>query len=65
MLAQLRADGEDFIDGMDRWVSNKAVGYRDDETGHRYGVTALFFEDSGEAQRAGINDWTLTDEVVS
>jgi hypothetical protein len=50
---------------MDRWVSNKAVGYRDDETGRRYGVTALFFEDSGEAARAGINDWTLTDEVVS
>ena len=65
MLAQLRADGEDFIDGMDRWVSNKAVGYRDDESGRRYGVTALFFEDSGEAERAGINDWTMADEVVS
>jgi hypothetical protein len=65
MLAQLRADGEDFIDGMDRWVSNKASGYRDDESGHRYGVTALFFEDSGEAARAGINDWTVSDEVAS
>jgi Family of unknown function (DUF6502) len=65
MLVQLRADGEDFIDGMDRWVSSKAVGYRDDKTGHRYGVTALFFEDSGEAPRSGINDWTLTDEVAS
>ncbi len=65
MLAQLRADGEDFIDGMDRWVSNKAVGYRDDEGGRRYGVTALFFEDSGEAARAGMNDWTVSDEVVS
>ena len=66
MLAQLRADGEDFIDGMDRWVSNKAIGYRDDEGGRRYGVTALFFEDTGESARASsVKDWTLTDEFAS
>jgi hypothetical protein len=66
LLAQLRADGEDFIDGIDRWVSNKAIGYRDDESGRRYGVTALFFEDTAESVRSDIlSNWTLTDEVVS
>ncbi len=65
MLAQLRADGEDFIDGMDRWVSNKAVGYRDEDNGRRYGVTALFFEDSGQAPQTGMNDWTVSDEAMS
>ena len=44
MLAHLRVDGEDFIDSLDKWVSTKAVDYQDD-TGHRYGVTAFFFED--------------------
>jgi len=62
MLAQLRSDGEDFIDGIDRWVSNKAVGYRDDESGRRYGVAALFFEESGDASKMSMSDWTLTDD---
>lgn len=63
MLAQLRSDGEDFIDGMDRWVSNKAVGYRDDASGRRYGITAIFFEDAGESTRiGGIHDWKLSNE---
>ena len=45
MLSQLREEGEEFIDGMDRWVSTKAVGFKDEQGGRRYGVTALFFED--------------------
>ena len=64
MLAQLRADGEEFIDGVDRWVSNKAVGYRDDDNGRRYGITALFFEDTGNPAEVGnVHDWALTDEL--
>ncbi len=66
MLAQLRSDGEDFIDGMDRWVSNKAVGFRDDVDGRRYGISAVFFEDAGDSQRAGgASNWNLTDELAS
>ena len=65
MLAQLRSDGEDFIDGMDRWVSNKAVGYRDDDAGRRYGVAALFFEESAKDARTGKDDWNLTEEVAN
>ena len=49
MLAQLREDGEEFVDGMDRWVSNKAIDFKD-EQGRRYGVTAFFFEDIDKAQ---------------
>jgi hypothetical protein len=50
MLAQLKVDGQEFIDGMDRWVANKATGYRDEIEGRRYGVTALFFEDAPKSQ---------------
>ena len=65
MLAQLRADGEDFIDGMDRWVSNKATGFRDDENGRRYGISAIFFEDASESKRTiGERSWNLTEEVA-
>ena len=45
MLAQLRGDGEDFVDGIDKWVLTKAVEYMDDG-GKRFGVTAFFFEDT-------------------
>jgi hypothetical protein len=66
MLAQLRSDGEDFIDGMDRWVSNKAVGFRDDDNGRRYGISAVFFEDAGDSRRAdGASGWNLTDEIAN
>lgn len=66
MLAQLRSDGEDFIDGMDRWVSNKAVGFRDDAEGRRYGVTALFFEDADAESKlvGGVQGWNLRDEAA-
>ena len=65
MLAQLRADGEDFIDGMDRWVSNKATGYRDDDNGRRYGISAIFFEDASDSKRTiGERDWNLIEEAT-
>jgi Family of unknown function (DUF6502) len=62
MLGQVRADGEDFIDGMDRWVSNKAVGYKDEENGRRYGITALFFEEiTKPAPANSVSDWGFHD----
>ncbi len=45
MLSNLSVDAEDFIEGMDKWVSTRAVDYMD-ATGSRYGVTAFFFEDA-------------------
>ena len=51
MLAQLRVDGEDFIDSMDKWVSTKAAD-QIDEAGQRYGIAAFFFED--KRQPAGL-----------
>ena len=45
MLANLGVDTEEFIEGMDKWVSTKAIDYMDD-LGRRYGVTAFFFEDA-------------------
>lgn len=45
MLSNLRVDAEDFIEGMDKWVSTRAVDYMD-PNGSRYGVTAFFFEDA-------------------
>ena len=47
MLANLGVDAEDFIEGMDKWVSTRAVDYMD-TNGRRYGVTAFFFEDTSE-----------------
>ena len=45
MLANLGGDTEEFIEGMDKWVSTKAIDYLDN-SGRRYGVTAFFFEDT-------------------
>lgn len=47
MLANLGVDAEDFIEGMDKWVSTRAVDYMD-TNGRRYGVTAFFFEDTAK-----------------
>jgi uncharacterized protein DUF6502 len=44
MLSHFSVDTEDLIEGMDKWVSTKAIDYMD-EAGRRYGVTAFFFED--------------------
>lgn len=52
MLSQLNIDGGDFIEGIDKWVSTKAADHVD-ESGHRYGVTAFFFEDQ-KPRRAGV-----------
>jgi hypothetical protein len=63
MLGQVRADGEDFIDGMDRWVSNKATGYKDEENGRRYGITALFFEEITKPTLGhNVRDWGFQDQ---
>jgi hypothetical protein len=44
MLGQLKQDGEEFVDGLDRWVSSKEADFQVAD-GRRYGVTAFFFED--------------------
>ena len=48
MLSQVAMDGGDFLEGVDKWVSTKAVDHMD-ESGHRYGVTAFFFRETPEA----------------
>jgi hypothetical protein len=53
MLSHFSVDTEDLIEGMDKWVSTKAIDHMDD-SGRRYGVTAFFFEDSaaiGDARK--------------
>lgn len=66
MLAQLRSDGEDFVDGMDRWVSSNADVFRDDATGRRYGIAALFFEDNADSKGfATLKDWNLNEEAAA
>jgi len=47
MLGQLRVDGEDFVDSLDKWVTTKGIEYKD-EAGRRYGVTTFFFEDTAK-----------------
>jgi len=51
MLSNLSVDAEDFIEGMDKWVSTRAVDYMD-SNGSRYGVTAFFFEDANRQDSA-------------
>jgi hypothetical protein len=43
--AQVRADGEDFIGGLDRWLTGKQPDY-EDSGGHQFGLVTFFFEDS-------------------
>ena len=50
MLSHFSVDTEDLIEGMDKWVSTKAIDYMD-EAGRRYGVTAFFFEDKAPPGR--------------
>jgi hypothetical protein len=48
VLGQVRQDGEDFIDGFDRWIASKEADYRDD-AGERFGVTTFFFKEVKES----------------
>jgi hypothetical protein len=49
VLGQVRMDGEDFIDGFDRWIASKESEYRDDD-GERFGVTTFFFKEVKESE---------------
>jgi len=44
LLAHLGEDGADFINELDRWVSDKKELLSDSD-GHRYGVSMFFFQE--------------------
>jgi Family of unknown function (DUF6502) len=50
-LAQVRQDGEDFVGGLDRWLSNKEQDYRD-ANGRNFGVMTFYFEVQRESHLA-------------
>jgi hypothetical protein len=51
LLAQVKQDGEDFVGGLDRWLSNKEQDYRAID-GRHYGVMTFYFEDQYKANFA-------------
>jgi hypothetical protein len=55
MLASVKADGEDFIDSLDKWISTEAVNCSD-ASGQRYGVTIFFFQEPTTAKGFGVPD---------
>ena len=54
LLAHLGEDGADFINELDRWVSDKRE-LLSDPNGHRYGVSMFFFQEP-EATRPHASD---------
>ena len=54
LLSHLSEDGADFINELDRWVSDKRE-LLSDSKGHRYGVSMFFFQEP-EAVTAAASD---------
>jgi hypothetical protein len=52
VLARLREDGRDFVDGLDRWIAGKESEFAD-KNGRHYGVTVFFYEDRGSSEVQG------------
>jgi hypothetical protein len=48
LLGQVKQDGEDFVGGLDRWLSNKEQDYRE-SNGRHYGVMTFYFEDQNKS----------------
>ena len=49
VLRQVRDDGQEFINGFDRWISSKQSDF-EGRDGERYGVTAFFFHQEKESE---------------
>jgi len=49
VLRQVRDDGQEFINGFDRWIASKQTDF-EDRNGERYGVTAFFFHQEEESE---------------
>ena len=54
LLAQVKQDGEDFVGGLDRWLSNKEHDYRE-SGGRHYGVMTFYFEDEHKPNPASLD----------
>jgi len=48
VLRQVRDDGQEFINGFDRWISSKRTEFEKSD-GERFGVTAFFFHQEEES----------------
>ncbi len=49
VLRQVRDDGQEFINGFDRWISSKQSDF-EGKDGERYGVAAFFFHQEEESE---------------